>query len=207
MKQNMSLYDKFYHLGAKDYKGIVKFYDDNAADLEDRTVFIDKDDFNTYVLIMAQYVVGLENLGKHYRATVFADKVISLVTSNIDEYQLDLINFTPYRSVWACKGRSHFVLKEFKKAEEAFSVLISLDPENMNFRKWHYTAKSKRRKSVNKYLLLASVLLIAVALIFGNKIDPPTVKLYLLILGFLLMWVVAFNSIFFDFIRSLFRRR
>ena len=206
MKDNKSLYKEFYRLGAKDYKAIVKFYDDNAANLEDRTSFDDKEEFNTYALIMAQDVVGLENLGKNLRATLFADKVIALIVSKIDEYQIDVSHFTPFRSVLASKGRSHFVLKEFKKAEKAFKMLASLEPENVNFQKWHYTARSKRRKAVNKYLFGISLLLIAIALIFGNRIEPPTIKLYLLILGFLLIWIVAINSVFFDLIRKLFRR-
>ncbi len=206
MKDSKSLYQEFYRLGAKDYKAIVQFYDNNAADLEDITSFEDKEQFNTYALIMAQYVVGLENLGKHPRVVLFADKVISLIVSKIDEYQIDVSHFTPFRSVLASKGRSHFVLKEFRNAEKAFKTLSSLEPENINFQKWHYTAKSKRRKAVNKYLIGISLLLVSFAIIFGDKIEPPTVKLYLLILGFLLVWIVAINSVFFDLIRNLFRR-
>ena len=204
--KNKSLYDEFYGIDTKDYKRIYKFYGDHADELESRTNFEDKDDFNVYMLIMAQYVVSLENLEKHFRATVFADKLLPLIVAKASEYQIDLSSFTPYRSMLASKGRSHYVLKEFRKAEAAFKILAAIEPENINFQKWHYTAKSKRRKSVNKYLFIAAITVIIIAFMFGSQFNPPTIKLYLLIAGFALLWIMAINSVFFDLIRKLFKR-
>ena len=206
MKTNASLYNEFYGIDPKNYEQIYTFYSDNEAELEGRITFDNWEDFNTYMLIMAQYIVSLENLEKHHNATVYAERVLPTIVAQTAQYQIDIKTVTPYRSILACKGRCHYTLNEFGKSIATFKQLVTMDADNSTFRNWLISAKSKQRRSLNKYFFVAAAALLAIGFMFSDQLNPPAIKLYLLIAGFSLLWLATINAFFVDMIKRMIRK-
>ena len=60
---SQKIYDNFFIIDPKDYKGMIKYYEENYLYLNNKSKFVDNDDFIKYILILAQYVISLENTG------------------------------------------------------------------------------------------------------------------------------------------------
>ena len=88
--------------------GIIRFYENNILHLDNKTTFQNKDDFNDYVLVLGQYVISLESLGKYSKAIKYADKLLQLIDLKKEEFDINIKDFTTYWSILTSKGRSHY---------------------------------------------------------------------------------------------------
>ncbi len=74
MKGIEKIYDEFYEIDVENHFEIVKFYEKNQMILDNKSNFIDFEEFNEHILILTKYIIGLENLGRYTKTIQYADK-------------------------------------------------------------------------------------------------------------------------------------
>jgi tetratricopeptide (TPR) repeat protein len=188
------IYSSFYDIGPDNSMGIIRLYENNQIILDNQTTFIDKDDFKEFVILMAQYVISLEKMGKYTKSIKYADRLLQLIDSKKDEFEILINDFTSYWSVLTSKGRSLYNLKDYKSSILIFERLLEWDSDNDNFRLWLDTSKSRKREFINRYLYIASSILIFTHLFIGDSIINPKIKNYMLGLGIILFIIALLNE-------------
>jgi len=196
MTEPLKIYRDFYHIDANDYMGIIKFYERNSLLLDNKSTFQNRDDFNDYVSVLAQYVISLENLGRYSKTIKYADKASNIIDSRADNYGINLMEFTTYWSILTSKGRALYNLKDYKNSIQVFDRLLTWDKDNDNFKNWRDAAKAKKRNSINNYLYITAGILLVSEIFLGDLMGIPKVKLYMSGIGLLLFSIALFNDYF-----------
>ena len=124
MTEPFKIYDDFFDLRPDDSTGIIRFYENNILLLDNKSVFKDKDEFSNYVLILSQYTISLENLGKYTKAINYAEKTLKLIDLKASDYDINLNQFTLYWSVLTTKGRAYYHLKDYSKSIIVFNSTL-----------------------------------------------------------------------------------
>jgi tetratricopeptide (TPR) repeat protein len=207
MTDSNTIYDDFYNIDLNDSTGVIKFYEKNLLLLDNKSVFQDKDDFDDYITIICQYVTSLENIGKYTKTLKYAERGINLIDLKLEEYNIDLKDYSAYWSMLSSKGRAHFYLKDYKNSIQSYEKLHRWDPDNDNIKNWLVSAKSRQRNSINKYLYVIAIILILTEMIFGNKFGNPKLKLYMSGISFMIFLTGILNEYFGDNLVKLFRKK
>jgi tetratricopeptide (TPR) repeat protein len=207
MTESTTIYDDFYNLDLDNSTGVIKFYEKNLLLLDNKSVFQDKDDFDDYITIVCQYVISLENIGKYTKTLKYAERGINLIDLKLEEYNIDLKDYSSYWSMLSSKGRAHFYLKDYKNSIQSYERLHSWDPERDNIKNWLESAKSRQRNSINKYLYITAIILILTEMIFGNKFGNPNLKLYMSIISFVIFLTGVINEYYGDNLVKLIRKK
>jgi tetratricopeptide (TPR) repeat protein len=198
MNETEMIYDSFYDIDPNDSMGIIRLYENNQIILDNISSFKDKDDFSQFVLLAAQYVISLEKVGKYTKSIKYADRLLQMIELNKDEFQILINDYTTFWSVLTSKGRSLFYLKNYKNSVLIFKRLLEWDSENDNFRLWLESSQSRKRKYINQYLLILSIIIFITKIFIGNYIDNPKIKIYMLFFGFILILIALINEYFVD---------
>jgi tetratricopeptide (TPR) repeat protein len=207
MTESTTIYDDFYNLDLDNSTGVIKFYEKNLLLLDNKSVFQDKDDFDDYITIVCQYVISLDNIGKYTKTLKYAERGINLIDLKLEEYNIDLKDYSSYWSMLSSKGRAHFYLKDYKNSIQSYERLHSWDPERDNIKNWLESAKSRQRNSINKYLYITAIILILTEMIFGNKLGNPNLKLYMSIISFVIFLTGVINEYYGDNLVKLIRKK
>jgi len=207
MTDSNTIYADFYNIDSDDTTGIIKFYENNSLILDNKSVFQDKDDFNEYIIILCQYVISLEKIGKYTKAVKYAEKAVNLIEDKLSEYNINLKEFTKYWSILSSRARAQYNLKDYKNSILTFKKLYLWDPDNDNIRNWLDSAKSRQRNSINIYFYVTGLILLFVEMIFGNQFGNPKLKLYLSVISFLFLSIGLVNEYFGDKLIKLFRKK
>jgi len=194
MAEALEIYIAFYEIHPDDSMGIIRLYEKNQLLLENKSTFKDKDDFNDFVLLLAQYVISLENMGKYSKAVKYADRFLQLIDFKKDEFDINQKDFTTYWSILTTKGRSLYNLNDYKNSIPIFEKLLVWDTENDNFKNWLDASKSRKRNSINKYLYIGASILIITEVFFGDTIGNPKIKLYMSGFGFIMFMIALINE-------------
>lgn len=206
MADTDDIFSNFYNLDPSDSLGIIRLYENNQIVLDNKTTFKDKDDFNKFVIFAAQYVISLEKMGKYKKSIKYADRLLQLIESKKDDFEIPINDFTSYWSVLTTKGRSLFNLKDFRNSILIFERLLEWDSENDNFRLWLDASKSRKRNLINQYLYIVSSILILSELIIRNSIENHKIKIFMLGLGLILFSIALFNEYFVDKILKMIKK-
>jgi tetratricopeptide (TPR) repeat protein len=182
--------------------GIIRLYEKNKFFLDNKSNFKDKDDFNDLVLFTGQYVISLEKMGKYSKAIKYAEKLLQLIDSKKEEFNINLMEFTTYWSILTTIGRSFYNLKDYKNSVPIFEKLLEWDSDNDYFKNWLNASKSEKRNAINKYLYsLAFILFITSFTIESRKTEG-----ILIMLGFIIAFTGTINEYFGDKIISWLRK-
>ena len=198
MAEALEIYSDFYEIDPNDSMGIIRLYEKNKILLDNKLAFKDKDDFNDYVLLVGQYVISLEKMGKYSKAIKYADKLLQLIDSKKDEFDINQKDFTTYWSILTTKGRSFYNLKDYNNSIPIFEKLLEWDNENDNFKIWLDASKSRKRNSINKYFYIVASILIITDVFFRDHIENPKIKLYMSGLGFIMFVTALINEYLVD---------
>ena len=149
----------------------------------------------------------MENIGKYTKTLKYAERGINLIDLKLEEYNIDLKDYSSYWSMLSSKGRAHFYLKDYKNSIQSYERLHSWDPERDNIKNWLESAKSRQRNSINKYLYITAIILILTEMIFGNKFGNPNLKLYISIISFVIFLTGVINEYYGDNLVKLIRKK
>ena len=207
MTNSNTIYNDFYDLDINNSTAVIRFYEKNLLVFDNKSTFQDNADFDDYITIICQYVISLENEGKYSKTLKYAQIGIKLIDLKLDEYDIDLKDYSAYWSMLSCKGRAHFYLKDYKSSIHSFERLHSWDPELDNIKNWLESAKSRRRNSINKYFYVAGLILLFVEIIFGEKFGDPKLKLYMSVISLLFLSLGLINEYFGDRLFKLIGRK
>ncbi len=194
MAKALEIYSDFYEIDPNDSMGIIRLYEKNQLLLDNKSTFKDKDDFNDFVLLVGQYVISLEKTGKYSKAIKHADRLLALIDSKKDEFDINQKDFTSYWSILITKGRSLYNLKDYKNSIPIFERLTEWDADNDNLKIWLDASKSRKRNSINKYLYIGASILIISKIFLNDQIENPKIKLYMTGLGFVLFMIALINE-------------
>jgi tetratricopeptide (TPR) repeat protein len=202
MTEALEIYSDFYEIEPNDSLGIIRLYEKNKFFLDNKSNFKDKDDFNDLVLFTGQYVISLEKMGKYSKAIKYAEKLLQLIDSKKEEFNINLMEFTTYWSILTTIGRSFYNLKDYKNSVPIFEKLLEWDSDNDYFKNWLNASKSEKRNAINKYLYsLAFILFITSFTIESRKTEG-----ILIMLGFIIAFTGTINEYFGDKIISWLRK-
>ncbi len=197
MNQIVELYNDFFEINPHDYIAMINFIEKNYILFENKTKFDDKEDFDNYNLIMSQYILSLESLGKYKKSSEYARKMLKLIELNADIFGINLFEYSYFISIMTTKGRSHFYIKEYDKSILIFSELYNYDKENDNFKDWLISSKKRKRNSYINYLYIIALILIFTELFLSDKINSK-VGLFMDIIGLLFLLAAFFMEYFLD---------
>lgn len=198
MAEVLEIYSDFYDIDSNDSIGIIRLYEKNQILLDNKSTFKDYDDFEDFVLLLGQYVISLEQMGRYSKAVKYSDKLLDLIDLKKDYFKIEKKDFTTYWSIMTSKGRALYNLKNYKSSIPIFEELLEWDSDNDNFKNWLDASKSRQRNSINKYLyIIASILFIA-EVFFGDQIGNPKIKLYMSGFGFIIFMIALINEYFVD---------
>ncbi len=206
MPEALKIYSDFYKIEPTDYIEIISFYEKNETLLDNKSKFKDKEDFNNFVLLLGQYVISLEEIGKYSKAVKYADKFLHLIDLGVEEFNIDKKDFTTYWSIMTSKGRALYYLKDYKNSISVFEKLLEWDSENDNFRNWLDESKSRRRNSINKYLYVIASILVITDIFLGDKIGNPQTTFYITGSGFIIFIIALINEYFIDKILKIIKK-
>ena len=198
MQEIEKIYDEFYEIEVENHFEIVKLYKKNQLILDNKSNFIDFEDFNEYILVLTKYIIGLEKLGRYTKTIQYADKNISLIENNIDKFNVPLSDYNAYWSTLTSKGRAHYNKKEYKISIEIFEKLCDWDSENDHLKEWLEASKKGKRNSLNKYFYLTAFVFIFGELVFSDGFLSKEIKLIMLKVGFLFLLAALINEYFWD---------
>ncbi|NVO12270.1 MAG: hypothetical protein HXX16_20095 [Bacteroidales bacterium] len=198
MTDSSTIYDDFYNLDINNSTAVIKFYEKNILFLDNKLTFKDKEDFDAYITIICQYVISLETSGKYTKTLKYSEIGIKMIDLKLEEYAIDLNDYSAYWSILSSKARAHFYLKDYKASIYSFKRLHSWDPERDNIKNWLESAKSRQRNSINKYLYAIGLIFLFVEIIFGNKLGNPKLKLYLSVISIIFFSLGLINEYFGD---------
>ena len=206
MTEGLEIYSDFYEIDPDDSMGIIRLYEKNQLLLDNKSTFKDKDDFNDFVLYLAQYVISLEKMGKYSKAVTYSDKLLHLIDLKKKEFDINQNDFTTYWRIMTSKGRALYNLKEYKKAIPIFEKLLEWDSENDNFKNWLDASKSRQRNSINKYLYIIASVLIITVIFFGDQFGIAKIKLYMSGVGFVIFMIALINEYLVDRILKMIKK-
>jgi len=157
------LYRNFKEIELTDYRGVVRFYEEN----EDQIQRLDQEE---YFELLATYVNSLFEIGAYQKHLLLIDRVVEMtVDRNIQVYQgIDLFGVMLFR-----KAASLYNIMEYSRAEYILQELTRINPENEEV--ILFLKKCQRRKSSDIiqctrasgiFLLLLTALIIAVEVLF-----------------------------------------
>jgi len=207
MAEALEIYNDFYEIDPNDSMGIIRLYEKNQILLDNKSTFKNKDDFNDFVLLLGQYVISLEKMGKYSKAVTYSDKLLQLTDLKKDEFDINQKDFTTYWSIMTSKGRALYNLKDYKNAIPIFEKLLEWDSENDNFKNWLDVSKSRKRNSINKYLYIIASILIITEIFFGDQIGNPKIKLYMTGFGFIIFMIALINEYLVDKILKMIKKK
>jgi tetratricopeptide (TPR) repeat protein len=200
------IYDDFYDIDPSDYIAIIKLYENNQILLDNKSTFNDEDDFNNFVLLLAKYVISLEDKGRYSKVVRYSDKLLELIDLKKDEFGIIKKDFTTYWSVMTSKGRALYNLKDYKNAILIFEKLHEWDSDNDNLRNWLNASKSRQRNSINKYLYIVASILIVAVVFFGDQIGNQEVRFYMSLFGVIIFIIILINEYLVDKILRVIRK-
>ena len=206
MAEALEIYSDFYEIEANDSMGIIRLYEKNQILLDNKSTFKDKEDFNDFVLLTAQYCISLEKMGKYSKAIKYADRLLQLIDSKNEEFNINQKDYTTYWSIMTTKGRSLYNLKDYKNSIPIFERLLEWDTDNDNLKNWLDASKSRKRNSINQYLYIIALIFITTELFFGDQIGNPMIKLYVTGFGFLIFTIALINEYLVDIILKMRRK-
>lgn len=206
MAEALEIYSDFYEIDPNDSMGIIRLYEKNQLFLDNKSSFKDKDDFNDFVLLLGQYVISLEKMGKYSKAVKYSDKLLHLIDLKKDEFDIKQKDFTTYWSIMTSKGRALYNLKDYKNSIPIFEKLLDWDSENDNFKNWLDASKSRQRNAINKYLYIIASILIITEIFLGDQIGNPKIKLYMTGLGFIMFMIALINEYLVDKILKMIKK-
>jgi len=198
MAEALEIYSDFYEIDPNDSMGIIRLYEKNQLLLDNKSTFKDKDDFNDFALLLGQYVISLEKMGKYSKAVKYSDKLLDLIDLKKDEFNITKKDFTTYWSIMTSKGRALYNIKDYKNSIPIFEELLEWDSDNDNFKNWLDASKSRQRNSINKYLYIIASILIMTEIFFGDQIGNPKIKLYMTGFGFIMFMIALINEYIVD---------
>lgn len=198
MAEALEIYSDFYEIDPNDSMGIIRLYEKNQLLLDNKSTFKDKDDFNDFALLLGQYVISLEKMGKYSKAVKYSDKLLDLIDLKKDEFNITKKDFTTYWSIMTSKGRALYNIKDYKNSIPIFEELLEWDSDNDNFKNWLDASKSRQRNSINKYLYIIASILIITEIFFGDQIGNPKTKLYMTGFGFIMFMIALINEYIVD---------
>jgi tetratricopeptide (TPR) repeat protein len=198
MAEALEIYSDFYEIDPNDSMGIIRLYEKNQLLLDNKSTFKDKDDFNEFVLLLGQYVISLEKMGKYSKAVKYSDNLLDLIDLKKGDFNIEKKDFTTYWSIMTSKGRALYNLKDYKKSIPIFEELLEWDSDNDNFKNWLDASKSRQRNSINKYLYIIASILIITEIFFGDQIGNPKIKLYMTGFGFIIFMIALINEYLVD---------
>ena len=194
MAEYQNVYNEFYKIDASDYMRIIRFYEHNSLLLDNKSTFLNRGDFNSYVLVVAQFVISLENIGKYTKAVKYSNRLLALIDCNVNKYGIRLIDFAPYWSILASKGRALYYLKDYKNSAQIFDKLLIWDRDNDNFKNWRDAANRKKLNSINNYLYIIAGILLVSSMFLGDLLAIPKIRIYISGFGILLFSIALFND-------------
>lgn len=200
------IYDHFYDIDPSDYIAIIKLYENNQILLDNKSTFNDEDDFNNFVLLLAKYVISLEDKGRYSKVVRYSDKLLELIDLKKDEFGIIKKDFTTYWSVMTSKGRALYNLKDYKNAILIFEKLHEWDSDNDNLRNWLNASKSRQRNSINKYLYIVASILIVAVVFFGDQIGNQEIRFYMSLFGVIIFIIILINEYLIDKILRVIRK-
>ncbi len=198
MAEALEIYSDFYEIDPNDSMGIIRLYEKNQLLLDNKSTFKDKDDFNDFALLLGQYVISLEKMGKYSKSVKYSDKLLDIIDLKKDEFNIIKKDFTTYWSIMTSKGRALYHIKDYKNSIPIFEELLEWDSDNDNFKNWLDAAKSRQRNSINKYLYIIASILIITEIFFGDQIGNPKIKLYMTGFGFIMFMIALINEYLMD---------
>lgn len=157
------LYRDFKEIAGTDYRGVIRFYEENEQQIQ-------KLDEDEHFDLLASYVNSLFEIGAYQRHLLMVDLVIeTTVDQNIKSYRgEDLF----YNSLFK-KAASLYNLRKYAKAEYILCELIRIDPSNEEvplFLKKCYRRKSPRliqhTRAASIFLFLLTALIISIEVLF-----------------------------------------
>ncbi|MCT4640518.1 MAG: hypothetical protein N4A72_22665 [Bacteroidales bacterium] len=200
------IYDDFYDIDPSDYIAIIKLYENNQILLDNKSTFNDEDDFNNFVLLLAKYVISLEDKGRYSKVVRYSDNLLELIDLKKDEFGIIKKDFTTYWSVMTSKGRALYNLKDYKNAILIFEKLHEWDSDNDNLRNWLNASKSRQRNSINKYLYIVASILIVAVVFFGDQIGNQEIRFYMSLFGVIIFIIILINEYLIDKILRVIRK-
>ena len=206
MTEALEIYSDFYEIAPDDYMGIIRLYEKNQLLLDNKSTFKDKDDFNDFALLLGQYVISLEKMGKYSKTVTYSDKLLHLIDLKKKEFDINQNDFTIYWSIMTSKGRALYSQKDYKKAISIFEKLLEWDSENDNFKNWLDASKSRQRNSINKYLYIIASVLIITEIFFGDQFGIAKIKLYMSGFGFVIFMIALINEYLVDRILKMIKK-
>ena len=206
MTEALEIYSDFYEIAPDDYMGIIRLYEKNQLLLDNKSTFKDKDDFNDFALLLGQYVISLEKMGKYSKTVTYSDKLLHLIDLKKKEFDINQNDFSIYWSIMTSKGRALYSQKDYKKAISIFEKLLEWDSENDNFKNWLDASKSRQRNSINKYLYIIASVLIITEIFFGDQFGIAKIKLYMSGFGFVIFMIALINEYLVDRILKMIKK-
>ena len=194
MAEVSEIYSEFNEIGPNDSMGIIRLYEKNQILLDNKSIFYDKDDFTNYALLVGQYVISLETIGKYSKAIKYADRLLQLIDSKSEEFEINQQDFTTYWSILTTKGRSFYHLKDYRNSIPIFERLVAWDADNDYLKDWLDSSRSRKRNAINKYLYSISVILYFTEVFFGDKIGNQKIKLFLIVSALILFIIALVNE-------------
>lgn len=206
MAEVLEIYSEFYEIAPDDYMGIIRLYEKNQLLLDNKSTFRDKNDFNDFTLLLGQYVISLEKMGKYSKTVSYSDKLLYVIDLKKKEFDINHKDFTTYWSVMTSKGRALYNLKDYKNAIPIFQKLLEWDSGNDNFKNWLDASKSRQRNSINKYLYIIASILFIIEIFLGDQIGISKIKLYMSGFGFVLFMMALINEYLVDRILKMIKK-
>lgn len=206
MAEVLEIYSDFYKIDPDDSMSMIRLYEKNQLLLDNKSTFKDKEDFNDFTLLLGQYVISLEKMGKYSKAVNYSDRLLHLIDLKKDEFDINHKDFTTYWSIMTSKGRALYNLKDYKKSISIFEKLLEWDPENDNFKNWLNDSKSRKRNSINKYFYIIASIFIITEIFFGDQIGNPKIKLYMSGFGFIMFTIALINEYLVDKILKMIKK-
>jgi len=207
MAETFEIYSDFYDIDPSDSIGIIRLYEKNQILLDNKSTFKDKNDFNDFVVLLGQYAISLEKMGKYSKAVKYSDKLLQLIDLKKDEFKINKKDFTIYWSIMASKGRALYNIRDYKNSIPIFKKLLEWDSDNDNFKNWLDDSKSMKRNSINKYLYIIALILLITYIFFGNQIGNPKIELYMSGFGFILFMIAMINEYLVDRILKMIKKK
>jgi tetratricopeptide (TPR) repeat protein len=194
MSEIENIYFKHLDINVQNYSDKIKYYESNIITLDSKKNFKDPEEFEQYILILADYVLALEREGYYTKAIKYADKFLLMVENRHKEFGVKLNENDFYRGVLAHKARSLFELKDYKKSKIYFERVLEIDPENDGIKNWIADCKrgSKIKKARLFYILGFIFVILDLTIGRNSGIIPDS---YLLaIIGFSFLMIAVYNE-------------
>ena len=162
----------------------IDFYRNNASVLEGMKHFASPSELKYFTEINWHYINALLQRDHYNDAIDEANITLSVIDFEADRLHAPMVNDDWYCGILYLKGMSHYKLRNYKEAEPIFKWLVTEDPGNDLYYKWHQNSLyGIRLRWVNAIWSVSAIILLFV-LFFEEFIPSKAARLGITIIGF-----------------------